>query len=37
MTLEVISNWSEISNCFEKSFCLHDGFTAATFQTIVRF
>ena len=26
----------KVSNLLEKSFCLHDGFTAATFQTIVR-
>ena len=34
MRPEVISNRLEISNGFEKSFCLNDDFTAATFQTI---
>ena len=37
MRPEVNSNQFEISNCFEKCFCLHDDFAMATFQTVVRF
>ena len=37
MKPEVNSNQFGISNRFEKSFCLHDDFTAATFQTIIRY
>ena len=33
MRLEVNSNRFEISNCFEKSFCLHDDFTEVKSQT----
>ena len=37
MRPEVNSNQSEISNRFEKRFCLHDNFAVATFQTAIRF
>ena len=37
MRPEVNSNQFEISNRFEKCFCLHDDFPVATFQTVVRF
>ena len=37
MRPEVNSNQFEISNRFEKCFCLHDNFAVATFQTVIRF
>ena len=37
MRPEVNSNQFEISNRFEKCFCLHDDFTVVTFQTVIRF
>ena len=37
MRPEVNLNRFEVSNRFEKLFCLHDDFAAATFQTVVRF